>query len=102
MTSEVRRVSNVIGTLILILFFSFSCFHRELRGKVYKSKNKSTYLVIQDDCNKNQLFVDGKLWPKQTNELGEITPGFHKITGCGEVSIEIKEGTIFKFDYWGP
>lgn len=55
-----------------------------------------------DDCNQNKIYVDGKLWTIKTNELGEISPGLHKITGCGEVTIQIKEGTIFKFDYWGP
>jgi hypothetical protein len=92
-----------IRYLFLISLLIASCsYHRELRGKVYKSKNKSTYLVILDDCNQNKIYVDGKIWTIKTNELGEISPGLHKITGCGEVTIEIKEGTIFKFDYWGP
>ena len=94
---------NKIRYLFLICLLIASCsYHRELRGKVYKSKNKSTYLVILDDCNQNKIYVDGKIWTIKTNELGEISPGLHKITGCGEVTIEIKEGTIFKFDYWGP
>ena len=94
---------NKIRYLFLISLLISSCsYHRELRGKVYKSKNKSTYLVILDDCNQNKIYVDGKLWTIKTNELGEISPGLLKISGCGEVTIEIKEGTIFKFDYWGP
>lgn len=94
---------NKIRYLFLISLLISSCsYHRELRGKVYKSKNKSTYLVILDDCKQYKIYVDGKLWTIKTNELGEISPGLHKISGCGEVTIEIKEGTIFKFDYWGP
>jgi hypothetical protein len=94
---------NKIHYLFLISLLIASCsYQRELRGKVYKSKNKSTYLVILDDCNQNKIYVDGKLWTIKTNELGEISPGLHKITGCGEVTIQIIEGTIFKFDYWGP
>jgi hypothetical protein len=73
---------------------------RELRGFVTKSSNGETYL-IKDDCNQ-QVFIDGIKWEYKINEKGLVSPGFHKISGCGSVVIEIKKGTIYKFDYWGP
>ena len=77
--------------LFLISLLIASCsYQRELRGQVYKSK-KSTYLLILADCNQNKIYVDGKLWTIKTNELREISPGLHKIRGCGEVTIQIKK-----------
>lgn len=91
-----------------ILFVAVICFtscsvHRELRGKVYRSKGKQTYLIFKekawDDC---VLFVDGKIWPYAVGERGTIAPGTHSITCGGDVVIEIQAGRTFEFDYWGP
>ena len=75
---------------------------RELRGVVTKSSNGETYLKIKDDCKGQEIFIDGFKWGYKINEKGMISPGIHRITGCGSVIIEIKKGTIYQFDYWGP
>jgi hypothetical protein len=88
-------------TLLIALAILFSCMKRELRGYVSKSSNGETYLIIKDDCNQ-QVFIDGIKWDHKINEKGLVSPGVHEISGCGSVIIEIKKGTIYKFDYWGP
>lgn len=69
-------------------------------------------MVIEDD-NGGQcgsMIVDGKLWPKKIGEPGLIESGIHSIR-CGtieqgilesDITFEIKEGTTFYFNYWGP
>ena len=75
---------------------------RELRGFVTKSINGGTYLTIKDDCNGQEIFIDGIKWQYKMNEKGLVSPGVHTISGCGSLVIEIKKGTVYKFDYWGP
>lgn len=90
-------------TIIVISLLS-SCFNKELRGRIKKSLDKETYLVIEDDnggeCG--PILVDGKVWPYKIGEKGKIKPGEHTLQCGGELRISIKEGTIFYFDYWGP
>jgi hypothetical protein len=90
--------------LIILLCLLSSCFNRELRGKVKKSQDKGTYLVIEDDnggkCG--NILVDGKVWPYKIGEKGKIESGEHRIECGGSLTINIKESTVFHFDYWGP
>jgi hypothetical protein len=98
---------NQLGKTVFLLFliiYSTSCYRKDLRGKVIKSRDSETYLVILDDCNLSQgsILVDGHKWNYPIGEKGKIEPGEHTIDGCGKIKIVIKDGTIFYFDYWGP
>ena len=93
---------QVFSTVAIIALLS-SCFNRELRGKIHKSNDNATYLIIEEGCGaNNKIFVDGNEWPFKIGEKGEISPGKHTLICGSELSIEIKEGTVFHFDYWGP
>ena len=90
-------------TLIIIVLVA-GCDDGYLRGSVEKSEDGKTYLVVVDD-NGGQcgpLFVDNKLWEHKINEAGIINPGVHTIKCGTEISFEIPEGVVFRFDYWGP
>jgi len=74
-----------------------------LRGIIQKSDDKATYLVIEEGCGDgNKIFVDGKEWLFKIGEKGEVSSGKHTLLCGGELNIEIKKGTVFHFDYWGP
>jgi len=100
---------NQIIIILLLFFTSCQC---QLRGKSKNSKDNLTYLVIEDD-NGGQcgsMIVDGKLWPQKIGEPGLIEPGIHSIR-CGtiqngilesDITFEIKKGTTYYFNYWGP
>lgn len=80
-----------------------SCSNKNLRGEVTKSNDGGTYLVFVEDCGPgNTIYIDDQLWGKELGQKGGIMPGIHKIKCGGELSIEILEGDIFYFDYWGP
>jgi hypothetical protein len=99
-------ITWMLSRIILTAFISFflaGCFHRELRGTIKRSTDKGTYLVVLDkDSPNSDVYVDGVRWPHSFGEKGIISPGSHKITCGGTVQIEVKEGTVFRFDYWGP
>ncbi|MGG2396135.1 hypothetical protein ACJRW5_04200 [Pseudomonas sp. SH1-B] len=76
----------------------------ELRGRYKPSTDGKTYLVIEHDNGGScgELSVDGKRWSAPLHEAGQTTPGVHRIKCGGEIEIEIRPGTIYYFDYWGP
>ncbi len=80
------------------------CQERELRGKIAQSDDGQTYLVVEDDngggCG--PIIVDGKQWQYPIHVRGLVKPGHHVISCGGEIEFEIKKGTTFHFDYWGP
>jgi hypothetical protein len=81
-----------------------SCSNGNLRGREVDSLDGKTYLVIEDD-NGGQcgpILIDGQVWEYPINKIGKIKPGIHTIECGGEIEFEIKEGTTFHFDYWGP
>ena len=93
---------------VLILCFGlilsvFACKRGDLRGVYQPSKDGKTYLVVADDnggaC---PLKLDGAKWAHAKGEAGLVRPGRHTLTSCIDVSFNIKEGTIYTFDYWGP
>ena len=94
------------AALLLTFLLASACGERELRGTSTPSKDGRTYLVVVDDnggkCG--PLFVDGQEWKFAINEPGEITPGVHEIRcgSSGDTQFEVKAGTTFHFDYWGP
>ena len=105
---ELMANKSLIFTLktisIGILLFSTSCgINRELRGRVQHSKDHKTYLIIKEKDNENcEIYVDGEIWSYEIGVKGEIKSGSHEIMCGGKLTIEIKEGTTFIFDYWGP
>jgi hypothetical protein len=101
---KILKVITVLAIKIGAILFIASCASgRELRGRVYKSKDHKTYLVIKEkDNEKCEVHVDGEIWPYAIGIRGEIKPGKHEIQCGGKLTIEIKEGTTFIFDYWGP
>ena len=85
-----------------------ACAQRDLRGKSLASPDGRTYLVVADDnggqCG--QITVDSAPWTAPIGKPGEIEPGTHHID-CGEgmgtgIEFEVRQGTTFHFDYWGP
>jgi len=83
-----------------------ACSDRELRGTAVPSTDGQTYLVVDDDNGGHcgPIKVDGAEWPHAVHSAGPIAPGLHKIA-CGDtawIAFEVRSGTAFHFDYWGP
>ena len=94
---------------ILFAFFLLSCSGDGiLRGYEEDSDDNKTYLIIENG-NCEQYFIDDVLWNHSIGEIGEIDFGFHCLS-CGTkgnseyagTCFEVKEKTVFHFDYWGP
>ncbi len=93
---------KLICVLLFLLLIS-ACYHKELRGKVYPSKDNNSYLIIEKNCGSDlKIRVDGKIWPYKLGEMGPIQPGAHTLTCGGDLKIIIESGTVYHFDYWGP
>lgn len=95
-----------LTAFVIAVAMCVGCDDRELRGKSLPSPDGETYLVIDDNngggCG--PIRVDGQDWKFKIHVPGAIAPGVHKI-GCGDsatLALEIREGTTFHFDYWGP
>ena len=99
---------TLISASLLLTTFA-GCENRDLRGKWVRSSDGKTYLVVDHDnggaCG--PMIVDGREWPHAIHSPGQIEAGIHKIS-CGDlgpnyfIEFEIKPGTTFYFDYWGP
>lgn len=77
----------------------------ELRGKSVPSPDGRTLLVVAESPGCAELRVDGKAWPHALGAPGSVPPGVRQIAcadGSNEIGFEIKPGTTFHFDYWGP
>jgi hypothetical protein len=65
-----------------------------------------TYLIVADDDGSHcdSIRLDGREWKVASNQPGEIAAGIHTIScnGGGDTQFEVKAGTTFRFDYWGP
>ena len=83
---------------------TLGCQDSELRGSVVKSVDEQTYLVVDDNNGGNcgAILIDGEKWSYPLHKPGLIEPGVHTISCGGEIEFEIKKGTTFHFDYWGP
>lgn len=91
------------GVVLCLCLCILGCNQDHLRGDVSKSPDGKTYLIVADDnggCG--QILVDGKPWQFRIGERGPISAGTHKIECSGEIGFIIPEGTVFKFNYWGP
>ena len=92
--------------LAAVAIFTAGC-KGELRGRSVRSPDGKTYLVVDDNnggaCG--SIFVDRRPWPHGLHAAGAIAPGVHQIA-CGDpdvfISFEVRAGTTFHFDYWGP
>ncbi|MBU3823238.1 MAG: hypothetical protein H9917_00215 [Candidatus Oceanisphaera merdipullorum] len=76
----------------------------ELRGRYKTSSDGQTYLVIEDDnggkCG--LLLVDKIEWSHGINNKGKVEPGVHDIE-CGTgFAVNVREGTTYYLNYWGP
>jgi hypothetical protein len=82
-----------------------ACAARSIRGKAETSRDGQTYLVV-DDPNSSacrQVVLDGRRWLHAAHEPGRVSPGVHYLEcGGARVGFEIRAGTVFHFDYWGP
>lgn len=93
---------RILGIMFVLLVL-INCSGNHLRGQTEESADKKTYLVFQEkDCADCPIYVDGKIWEFEIGQKGLLTPGRHVIECGGKLEIEIKEGTTFIFDYWGP
>jgi hypothetical protein len=98
--SELQRVGMVLLPLML-----FACTKRDLRGQSTRSEDGRTYLVIAESPGCAAFHVDGRPWPHALGARGRSAPGLRRIAcsdGSNEIVFELKQGTIFRFDYWGP
>ena len=75
-----------------------------LRGHVESSPDGKTYLAIEEGDGSCSITVDGKPWSHPLKEAAPIVPGEHTVSSCGKpgIPITIEDGTVFRFDYWGP
>jgi hypothetical protein len=100
------KAIGIISVVTLVVTFG-GCSKGDLRGKSVRSPDAKTYLVVDHDnggaCG--SIMIDGREWPHAIHSAGEIAPGLHKIA-CGDpnyfIEFEVKPGTTFHFDYWGP
>lgn len=82
-----------------------ACSHSELRGQWKQSEDGKTYLVIAESPGCDHFRVNGKRWPHALGARGAVAPGVTRIgclDGSNEIRFEVKRGTTFRFDYWGP
>lgn len=96
------RASSVLFAVAL-----GGCFNSDLRGRWSDSPDGGTYLAIDErngpGCQ--NLRVDEQEWPYDIGEPGPVEPGFRFID-CGRsgygIGVEVREGTTYRFNYWGP
>lgn len=90
--------------LIFIIFTIQGCTKTELRGYSEASEDGQTYLVVMDDNGGNcgPIIVNNEEWPYSIGERGSVNAGEQNIECGGVISFDIKKGTTFYFNYWGP
>jgi hypothetical protein len=88
-----------------VLTLLSACERKELRGQWTPSEDGKTYLMIVESPGCTSFVVNGKPWPHPLRARGAVSPGVRRIAcvdGSNEVQFEVKAGTTFRFDYWGP
>jgi hypothetical protein len=93
--------------LLVLALIGMACADRDLRGTSVRSRDGSTYLVVdkQNGPLCNHLYVDSQPWPHELHAAGKISPGDHKISCAADgatIAFEVKSGMIYHFNYWGP
>jgi hypothetical protein len=90
--------------LTMTTAFIASCSGHLQRGSAAPSPDGKTYLAVMDDnggaCG--PIKVDGHVWTHRIGEAAPIEPGTHTIECGASIAFEIPQGTVFKFNYWGP
>jgi hypothetical protein len=97
-------IRRALFTTALVSCLACNHGHSELRGSIAPSQDGKTYLAVMDDNGGHcgPIKVDGKIWPYSIGQAGRIEPGRHTIECGGDIQFDIREGVLFKFDYWGP
>jgi hypothetical protein len=94
------------AVVLVLIALAPACGKRDLRGTVKPSPDGKTYLVLDDDKNGAcPLELDGHSWTAKKGLAVAVTPGVHEIDCIGSkpgTSFEVRAGTTFHFDYWGP
>ncbi len=102
--------NRFLKSFLFLWLFCSSCAERDLRGWWTPSDDQKSYLVVEDfdggQCP--PVWLDGEKLAFKVGEKIEVKPGAHRVI-CGDdsdsqqgVEINIKAGTIYYFDYWGP
>lgn len=76
-----------------------------MRGQSTRSEDGKTYLIVAESPGCSGFRVDGRPWPYPLGARGIVAAGTRRIScsdGSNEIGFEVKAGTVFKFDYWGP
>lgn len=112
MLAQANRWSRTVCLAVCLLtgLLIGACEKRTLRGRVEPSQDGKTYLSIDDDNGGGcPIFLDGQRWSQRLGQAATIAAGAHTVTfACGSLKhgskypIEVRSGTIFHFDYWGP
>jgi hypothetical protein len=100
-----HRFLSFLLAIACILPLLVACRTNELRGQATPSEDGKTYLVIAESPGCASLRIDGKPWPHPLGARGVIAAGTRRIScsdGSNEIQFEVKPGTVFRFDYWGP
>jgi hypothetical protein len=94
---------------VLVVQSALQARGSDLRGWWTVRQDGKTYLTIDDDngggCG--DIFVDQKKWTAAIHEKGPIIGGRHKID-CGNhaqrggIEFDVREGTSYHFNDWGP
>jgi hypothetical protein len=105
---DARRTKlwNALLTVVALILLAPGCDKRDLRGAEKPSADGQTYLVLDDDKNGTcPLQLDGHPWTAKAGTAVPVTPGDHEIECKGikpGASFNVRAGTTFHFDYWGP
>lgn len=89
----------------LLALFLLACSKHELRGHSDASPDGKTYLIVAESPGCTGVMVDGKSWRHPLGTRGAVPPGKRRISCSGDssdIQFEVKPGTTFTFDYWGP
>jgi|SRR6186713_713757 len=87
-----------------VAIMACACSQGDLRGSAVPSQDGGTYLVVDDNngglCG--AIRVDGQDWKASLHSAGRVSPGVHEIACGTRIEFEVREGTTFHFNYWGP
>jgi hypothetical protein len=96
---------HAIAIALFVSSFAFvGCRSGDLRGSSKASPDGKTYLVVaHDNGGRCPLKLDGTAWPHAKGQAGRVESGHHTLSSCDAAfGIDIAEGVVYTFDYWGP
>ena len=94
---------SISAAMLLSVLAWAGCRSGDLRGASKPSPDGKTYLVVADDNGGHcELRLDGKVWPHAKGEAGRVDSGRHTLSCGGDIVLDIPEGVVYTFDYWGP